>query len=195
MFAPPLIAYHPRGAELALGLLPLGRASASSGRSGGCATTIAGYASALADANARDRRGAATARRASRRFRWLGLLRLSAGVGSRLRQVSERRRLVLLPLLAAEISVRRARLRHQTGGLLRLDSVCRLGHRQSLRRLVFEPPAAVAGASLNFSRKLALGLERRRDAGGVLRDADRRWNWRSCCSASRSSGSNRGPRW
>src|SRR5262245_32092593 len=69
-------------------------------------------------------------------------LRLSASLGSGLGKISERRRVVLLSLLAAKISLRHARLRHQTGGLLRLDSLCRGGGRQFAWRLVFEPTAA-----------------------------------------------------
>ena len=41
-------------------------------------------------------------------------------------------------LLAAEVSLRRARLRREAGRLLRVDSVCRGRHRQPDRRLVLE---------------------------------------------------------
>ena len=57
--------------------------------------------------------------------RWLDAAAGPADVGAGRRQVPERRRLVLLPLLAAEVSLRRARLRHQAGRRLRLDSATR----------------------------------------------------------------------
>ncbi len=60
----------------------------------------------------------------------------------RLRQVHERLRLVLPPLLAAQVPLRRPRLRHQTRQLLCLDPLCRLRRRQLPRRLVLQPPAA-----------------------------------------------------
>ena len=63
-------------------------------------------------AGGRDRRcGAAVA----------GAAAVPRGLGPRRRQVPERRGLVFLPVLAAEIPLRRARLRHQGGRRVRLD--------------------------------------------------------------------------
>ena len=59
----------------------------------------------------------------------------------RLRQVHQRLGLVLLPLLAAEVSLRCARLRHQTRQLLCLDSLRRVRRRQLPRRLALQLPA------------------------------------------------------
>ena len=73
---------------------------------------------------------------------WLALLQLRAGLGPRRREVPERRGLVFLPVLAAEVSLRRARLRHQGGRLLRVDSVRRGRRRLPARRLALELVAA-----------------------------------------------------
>ncbi len=51
--------------------------------------------------------------------------RPAPGVGPRAREVPHRRRLVLLSVLAPEVSLRRARLRREAGGRLRVDSVRR----------------------------------------------------------------------
>src|SRR5262249_25222484 len=84
-----------------------------------------------------------------------------AGLGTGSRKVSERRRLVFLSLLAAEISVRRARLRHKTGRIFRLDSVRRLWPGQFARRLVFEPVAAARKFAEPVAQTCARGQRRR----------------------------------
>ena len=67
---------------------------------------------------------------------------VSRGLGTRRREVPERRRLVFLSVLAAEVSLRRARLRRETGRRLRVDSVRRGRRRLPRRRLVLELAAA-----------------------------------------------------
>ena len=75
------------------------------------------------------------------------------GVGTGGGKVPHRRRLVLLSLLAAEVSLRCARLRREAGRLLRVDSLCRCRHREPDRRLVLELAAdARAGASTSRAR-------------------------------------------
>ena len=59
-------------------------------------------------------------------------------VGTRRCQVPERRGLVLLPVLAAEVPLRCARLRHQGGRGIRLDSVRRRRRRLSRGRIALE---------------------------------------------------------
>ena len=94
--------------ELALGVLRDGRGRACSGRCGGCATTRRRLAG-------RPRREP-TARRGAGDRPWVAAaLAFRAGLGPGRREVPERRGLVLLPVLAAEVSLRRARLRHEAG--------------------------------------------------------------------------------
>ena len=58
-------------------------------------------------------------------IRWIDLLKIREAWGLMFAKFSQRRGLVLLFVLAAEVSVRRAQLRHQGGRRIRLDSVCR----------------------------------------------------------------------
>ena len=76
---------------------------------------------------------------------WSALLAYRAGVGPRHREVPDRRGVVLLHLLAAEVSLRRARVRREAGRLLRVDAVRGVRRGQSPRRVVLEL-AAHAGA-------------------------------------------------
>ncbi len=74
-------------------------------------------------------------------------LPVSPGVGTGDRQIPERRGVVFLPVLAAEVPLRGAAFRYETSGLLRLDSLRGLGDRQPDRRVVFEradPPRPLA---------------------------------------------------
>ena len=66
--------------------------------------------------------------------RWLTLL-ACARPGARRLEVPQRCGVVLLPVLAAEVSLRCTRVRHQGSGRLRLDSVCR-GRRGLPRRRI-----------------------------------------------------------
>ena len=66
---------------------------------------------------------------------------LTERCGMRPAQVLERRRLVLLHRLVAEVLVRRPRLRHQSGRILRLDSLRGGRRRQPVGRIVLEPAA------------------------------------------------------
>ena len=112
-----------------------------------------GLSAAERPAHWRRGRGARRASRGrSRGWACSGFVRSGGSWG----EVPHRRGVVLLPLLAAEVSVRRARLRREAGGLLRVDSVRRRGHRQPHRRLVLEL-APDARPSINAARKIALG--------------------------------------
>ena len=115
-----------------LGLFPAQRASADLPR----------RARRNRDAKRRRRRRAGDAVRS-----WTSLLRHARRVGTGDRQISQRRRVVLLQLLAAEVPARRPPVQHQGSRRLRLDSLRRLGHRQPHRRRVLElaaPPRLLA---------------------------------------------------
>ncbi len=138
---------HPHR-QLALGLRRLRR-----GRSGvdglvGARVPPAGAASRAVAGRARDdRRGVADAEAAIGPGDAVGVAadacaRSGAGAG----EVPDRRRVVLLPVLAAEVSLRRARLRREAGRLLRVDSLRRGRRRQPDRRLVLELAARRAAA-------------------------------------------------
>ena len=71
---------------------------------------------------------------------------LPRDLGRRDRQVPERCRVVLLPVLAAQVSLRCSRLRHQGGGSLRLDPAARGGHRLPVRGLALQPAAPAPGS-------------------------------------------------
>ena len=69
---------------------------------------------------------------------WLTLLQFPRDVGARRRQVSQRRGLVLLPVLAAEVPLDARALRHQGGRRRRLDSLRGGRRRLPGRRLALE---------------------------------------------------------
>ncbi len=147
--------HHAGHLEQALGLLPLRRRRAGVGN-----LVVVGVFHASQPAASGSRTGNKLDRPVS----------FSAGVGLGLRQVSERRGLVFLPVLAAQVLVRCATLRHQTGRLFRLDSVCGGGRRQPARRLVFEPAHSARPLS-GLLAKAGPGRQRGGDAADLLRDA------------------------
>ena len=99
---------------------------------------------------------------------WLTLLQYRETLGPGRRQVPERRGLVFLPVLAAEIPLRRARVRHQGGRRVRLDSLRGGRHRLPDGRLALElsPDAQPAARSGPQDRARA---ERGGDACRVVR--------------------------
>ena len=193
-------AAHRAGAgatQLALGVLSFRRCRPGLGRLVVARLLAAGASSAPADS--RTRAPAAESSRPSARAEaaaaWLRLLRASRGLGPGRRQVSERRRLVFLSVLAAEISLRRARLRHQS----RSATYAWIPYAASgvgclVRRLVLEL-ADPARPLAQLRAQDRARPERRRHAVDHASSRTRRWSWPSSSSASRSSASNRGPRW
>ena len=124
---------------------------------------------------------------------WASLLARASGLGARAGEVPHRRRVVLLPLLAAEVSLRCPRLRREAGRLLRLDSLRRRRRRQPDRRLVLE----LAADARPLHRCLAQNCarpERGGDAAHHLRHPGPGRARRSSSSASRSSASSHGRR-
>ena len=178
--APPLIAAIVLYCRLALGVLRVRRRRARSGRSGGCAriTRLTRHPRPVgrrADAHRRapsDAGGDAAGRRP-----WLSLLDAPRGLGPRRREVPHRRRVVLLSVLAAEVSLRRPRLRREAGRLLRVDSVRRRRCRQPDRRLVFELAADARDDRSNAARKIALGASAAVMPLDHLRHARARSSW------------------
>src|SRR6476660_3502454 len=86
-------------------------------------------------------------------------------VGTGDREILERRGVVFLSFLAAEIFVQRAGIRRESCGALRVDTVCGGGSGLPAGRMVFEPP----GEAKSFARngaEIGAGVERRGDAGG-----------------------------
>src|SRR5215467_9045256 len=100
------------------------------------------------------------------------------GLGACLSKVFERRRLVLLSVLASQVPLRCTRLRRQTGRLLRLDPLRCFWSWVSRGRLVFQSAVATKPVSYLFAKNGARA-QRGGYAGGRVdhasprRDGDR----------------------
>ena len=178
VIAPPLIAAVTVARELALGIFSFGRR--------GTAWTVWW---------GRDYRNlAAPAELAVHSSDFLvSAVLVSRGLGSGLGEVPERCRVVFLSLLASQISIRCTRIRRKEVGYFAWIPYAAAG----VGCLVggwFSSWLLRRGHSLNFSRKLALGL-----SAAVMPlialVTHSPSNWPSCCSALPSSDSNPGRRW
>ena len=96
------------------------------------------------------------------------------GSGAGLRQVHERFGLVLLSVLAAEVSLRRARLRREARELLCVDTLCGVGSRELSGRMAVQR-SAEAGAVAGFLAKICTRPERAIHAGGDAGAARAGW--------------------